>query len=649
MFYLSTSLPQSSFGLSGLWGISGHSFTSLNSYEFNPSNYSVIKDWAFSFSYGSELSNRISSNLYQFSAGKSFNDHFISLRYSPGFQKEFVFQSEVVTSSNSESSVLESRYHYKELLGFGYSNKTSKYLSVGLNVRLFEQDFTNETVSAVFSDSVYFIRESEEDKSNFWKADAGIVWQPANNLFFGLSTLNLFILNNKTNNPENDGFKLKTDRSFLLGAGYSPVNDLNLNFIYESTSSFQGGFSTSLNIDVNKIGIGVTSFHDKEQVPFLAGVTASAIYSSGSFDISLSWIKYFSDRKSAVGVNNFSTNGISNILNNRYSNDKIILTANFKLSAGFEQRVKFLDVNINTNIYPTLAEKYIHFPFATATVENLTGEKIEVKPAAMINMINNENIYSPQVYILPYDTIEISFYTIIPDDFSILNPEISFVNFFLQTVHEDYDDKFQKAILINGKNAWDGSVHNLKYFIEKDRGFTINYSKQVLSKHKSELDSLRSDLLFFYKAKFIFNDFIKDMLYISDPRASAEYVQYPKETIELKGGDCDDLSVCYSALLESVGIETALVDFKSEEDLRHVNIMFNTKLSPGQANLITENDMKYFVRKEENGNDEVWIPVETTALTGFNNAWNIAAEKFQKEVFNKLGLLKGDVEIIDVY
>lgn len=47
--------------------------------------------------------------------------------------------------------------------------------------------------------------------------------------------------------------------------------------------------------------------------------------------------------------------------------------------------------------------------------------------------------------------------------------------------------------------------------------------------------------------------------------------------------------------------------------------MFNSKLSPDQASLITANDTKYFIRKDENGNDEIWIPIETTSLTDFDS------------------------------
>ena len=84
------------------------------------------------------------------------------------------------------------------------------------------------------------------------------------------------------------------------------------------------------------------------------------------------------------------------------------------------------------------------------------------------------------------------------------------------------------------------------------------------------------------------------MQYVSDPRSSTEYVQFPTQTIEVAGGDCDDLSVAFSALLESIGIQTAFVDYKSEEKISHVNLLINTKLKPEEAELITQNDKKYF-------------------------------------------------------
>ncbi len=650
LYFTTNLLPQSSLGLNGLQGVLDGSFISINSFEQNPSNYSNIKDWIFSLSYGAEFANTTTSNLYQISAGKAFNNHYFSLRYSPGIQKEFIFKSgETVTLGNSESVKLESRFLYKELFGAGYSYKISKQFSAGLSLRFFKEDITQEYLSTVFSDSIYLVPGTEIDNANFWKGDLGIVWLLNRDLSISLSSVNLFILKDKNLNEANNHFSLKNNKALLIGMNYYPLNNFNINFLYETNNSLQAGISKLLNLGKNKIGISLSAFHDKQQKPFFAGINSSVFFISKSFDISLAWYKYLSNRKSTGSYEDFYSNGITNIYNNQFSFDKLLFAVNFKLNTSIEQKVKFIDLTIKQNIYPALADKYLDTPIASAKVINLTDEKQYVKPSVIINGINNDAIQSPVYSIMPFDTTEINFYTIIPDNYSKLNPELSYANFYLNSLNDNSDDELQKAILINGINAWDGNVHNLKYFIKRDLNFSINYSREILANNKSVLDTVIGALADFYKAKIIFNAFVKNLTYISDPRASSEYVQYPSETIKLKGGDCDDLSVCYSSLLESIGIETALVDYKNNPDVKHVNVMFNSKLTPQQANLITENDTKYFLRKNDKGIDEVWIPVETTSLTDFNSAWLIGSQLFQKEAIDKLGLLNGEVEIIDIY
>ncbi len=650
MWSFNFTFAQSSLGLNGLNGITNESFTSLNSFEYNPSNYSVIKDWAFSFTYGGDLASNISSNLYQVSAAKSFGKHFISFRYSPGYQKEFIFNSgSIIIDTTSKPVNLEKKYQFKELFGLGYSFRFNNNLSIGLNAKYFTQDFTNENVSTVFSDTLYFIRDTEQDNSDLWKSDFGLVWKPNDNLVFNFSTVNLLVLKNEVQNTENKDFELKTKKTLLAGINYSPKKYLNFNFLFETNNSLVMGFSNLFPINNNKLGFSFSAFHDKEQNPYFTGIIPSVIFTSKYFDISLTWIKYFTDRKAFGSYSDFKDNGISNIINNRFSYDKLLLTTNFKLNTLVEQRVKFLDVVIKQNIYPALAEKYIDSPIATAKVINLTNEMIDVRPVILLNNITTEKFQSPAVSILPNDTCNIDFYAIIPETYSGVNPEISYATFYLMTVNDDFDDEYQKALLINGLNAWDGNVHNLKYFIKHDLDFSVKYSKTILAKNKNAIDTLINAATDFYKSKIIFNSFIKNLTYTADPRATAEFVQYPEQTIDIKGGDCDDLSVCYASLLESIGIETALVDFKPLNKLRHVNVIFNTKLSPQQATLITENDTKYFIRKNNDGIDEVWIPIETTSLSDFDSAWAIGADKFQKEAIHDLGLIKGEVEIVDIY
>jgi len=119
--------------------------------------------------------------------------------------------------------------------------------------------------------------------------------------------------------------------------------------------------------------------------------------------------------------------------------------------------------------------------------------------------------------------------------------------------------------------------------------------------------------------------------------------------MERKGGDCDDLSVAFASILEIAGIETAFVDFKSDDGISHVNLLINTGLNSSQAELITQNDKKYFLRENQNGEDEIWIPLETTHFVSFESSWNLAAEKFYREAIENFGLQKGKVLITDIY
>jgi hypothetical protein len=649
MFNLITTSAQSSFTLNGFSGLTNESFTSLNAFEFNSANYSVIKDWGFSFTYGGETEPEFTSNLYQISAAKNFGKHFIGIRYSPGYQKEFLFKSTPVKGDSLIEPVsVESKYLYKELFGLGYSYKISNNISAGVNLRYFEENITVENVTIVYATQPYFDKTSVVDKSSFLKTDIGFVWKVNDVFAVNINSSNLLLLRSGFDEKENDEYKLRNKKSAIIGLNISPFQDLNLFAQYETGNGLFSSLSKLVSFSTNKIGLSFSAFHDKQQNPFIAGIIPSAIFISKYFDISLSWINYFSGRTSVSGFNEFKENGISNIINNQYSFDKVLLTTNFKLNTLVEQKVKFLDVTINQNIYPALAERYTDNPIATAKVLNLTNERLDIKPEVLINGINNNRIQSPVVTILPFDTIEVNFFTVIPDEYSKLNAELTYADFYLMTVNDDYDDQYQKALLVNGINAWDGNVHNLKYFINKDLDFSIKYTKSILAMNKQSLDTIPNALIEFQKAKLIFESFTKNLTYISDPRASAEYVQYPNQTLELKGGDCDDLSVCYSSLLESVGVETALVDFNNNKSVKHVNLMFNTKLRPDQAYLITKNDSKYFIRRNQDGNDEVWISIETTSLTDFDSAWTIASDKFQEDAINKLGLIKGEVEIIDI-
>ena len=639
-------LPQNSFGLTGYWGTPESYTTPYYNYESNPSNYFSLKDWGIFLQYGAEFSGSVNSSLYMLALAKRLGNHTLSARFTPGYQKEFLFATgESIIINDSTTQSLEAKYNYKELFGLGYSFNFNKQFNAGLTIRFFNQDFNQEIVKPVFGDTLYLVRESLDEKVNFWKADIGMNYLVNDNLQFGLASVNLLNFGDKPASEEFQGLEMKQERGALLSVSYLPVDFFNLHAIYETPNSFQLSATGS----VNNFVYGFTAFHDKYQEPFVAGIIPAVGYKTGLFEILLSGVKYFSERNTSASFSKFSEEGIHNIINNRYSFDKVILSLAVNISSTSEKKVELIDVNIVRDIYPTFYDIYVNQPFAYGKVVNISQEPVSVTPSVKIEGVTDEKIQSPPVMVSPGDTATVPFYVIIPEKYSLDKTVLSYADFYVSASSPEPDDQMQKASLINGVNAWDGNVANLRYFIFKDPDFSINYAKGVLSNYKTLLDTLPDVLANFYKAKIIFNDFIKKMVYTSDPRATAEYVQFPKQTMELKGGDCDDLSVAYSSFLENVGVQTALVDYKGNGEIRHVNVLFNTGLAPQFARLITNNDSKYFLRKNSQGKDEVWVPVETTSLTNFDEAWNIGVEKFNREAIDSLGIAKGKVQIIDVY
>jgi len=641
---------QSSFGLSGFWTPLQQSSTLLNSFEANPGNFSSLKDWGLSLSYGGEFSNTPTSSLYLISLEKQIGNHFISLRYTPGYQKEFIFNNgESIVLQDSTSQSLSSQFTYKELFGLGYSYKFSGKFSAGFSLRYFKQEFDQQSILPVFSDTVYLNQVNKIDNINFWRGDLGINYNPSKYFSFSLATINLLNVNESVADSTLAPYEIKKDKGVSFGLSVAPLDNYDLNLIYETTNALQAGVNSYFNLFGDRIGFSISAFHDKFQSPFFAGIIPSLSFSTKLFGISLSGVKYFSDRNISHTFSEFTSDGINNIINNRYSYDKAVLTVTFALNTIPEKEVEFLDVNIIRDIYPTMSDNYLNLPFANAKIVNLTDKTLTVKPSSKIEGINEDKIISPVVTIGPKDTVEVPFFTIIPQTYDKKKTGISFVDFFVTANNDKPDDQAQKPILINGINAWDGKVINLRYFIKRNYEFSMDYSKKILSSYKAELDTMSYSLSIFYKAKILFNNCVKELVYTSNPTAAQDYVQFPNETLKLKGGNCDDLSVLYSSLLESVGIQTALVDYKPQNGIGHVNVLVNTQLSPEQARLITDNDSKYFIRRNESGVDEVWIPVETTSLTNFDKAWELGAEKFNQDALTNLGLAKGNVEIVDIY
>ncbi len=102
-------------------------------------------------------------------------------------------------------------------------------------------------------------------------------------------------------------------------------------------------------------------------------------------------------------------------------------------------------------------------------------------------------------------------------------------------------------------------------------------------------------------------------------KGDVDFLQFPQQTLEYRTGDCDDLSILYCALLESVGIETAFITVPG-----HIYMAFNVEMSPAEARkrFLKPDDLIY---KDEKS----WVPIEVTQREGgFLKAWATGAKEW---------------------
>ena len=145
---------------------------------------------------------------------------------------------------------------------------------------------------------------------------------------------------------------------------------------------------------------------------------------------------------------------------------------------------------------------------------------------------------------------------------------------------------------------------------------------------------------------------LQGIFYATDPNIPLESgaideIQHPHEMLKRFAietetqsksstfGDCDDSTVLYCSILESVGINTALIQFP-----KHVMMAFNLgNVSLEQAQNLSIPNVYIAI------NGQVWIPIETTMIKdGFVSAWETAIEQLQKESIEELATVESGWE-----
>lgn len=204
------------------------------------------------------------------------------------------------------------------------------------------------------------------------------------------------------------------------------------------------------------------------------------------------------------------------------------------------------------------------------------------------------------------------------------------------TVGYDYLDTekeatFDVSLEVQHRNAltWDDSEKAAAFVTPTDPRL-LRYARPVASLARTT-DAPAINSVFRQAVALLEALRVHGMSYVPDPTTpyrelsatagAVDYVQFPVESLQYRTGDCDDLSVLYVALLESVGTETAFITVPG-----HIFVAFAVGWNEAHARrvFVNANDLVF-------SGGQCWLPVEVTALDrGFNAAWHEGARVWNR-------------------
>jgi hypothetical protein len=201
---------------------------------------------------------------------------------------------------------------------------------------------------------------------------------------------------------------------------------------------------------------------------------------------------------------------------------------------------------------------------------------------------------------------------------------------------ELYRDVRNLTVRIFDRNAmrWDDDRKAAAFVTAKDPK-VLNFAKAVAAittdKGPQAVDpNLQAGMALFkaldlYGLKYVI-DPKTPFIELSQTDSQVDYLQFPRQTLEFRAGDCDDLSILFCALLESIGIETAFVTVPG-----HIFAAFRLETLARETARDFTSVTDLILR-----DSEVWVPVEVTERKeGFLRAWQEGAREWREAASRK--------------
>jgi hypothetical protein len=622
-------------------------------FAVNPAGIVQMRDWDLNIStYIVPREKPVGFVFHGFSIGKRFlEDEAVALRYSPGTSVRFVVPPVLVLGGTPSSNDRE--ISYQESFAVAYAHRFAGNLSAGLSARVRREEVADTRYQMVYQDTIsYPTAVQDAFAANLWSVDASVFWSPISRLAISCAGRNLFWWRTGDIGEPLRQYQLPTKVIGEAGASYTPFRNLIVAASASTASRGACGVEWSSGFGLRLRGGALWDFNGSARCDAL---TAGIGWSYELFEVNAGYISFTerSKHNGTTSVTAFDPALLTDLDIHPYSGNRVALSLKASFGNVRESLARIEGITVFGSIYPSASEMLAYKPIGSVRIRNISGKPINARIRFFVERLMDSPTESPVSYIAAGESAELPLMV-------VFNEQVKKVKaltvregdvYVSASPAEQYDDKSQTRLVILGRNAWNGDSKSLRYFVTPDDPAVLRYSRDVLLDHRDSLSRVPDRLEAFAKARILVNSLAGRLLYVNDPKLTADFVQYPSETLQLRGGDCDDMTVCFTSLLSSIGLSTAFVDVVPPDhpEKSHIYMLCDTGVEPQYGRSISENPKRCIVRRNSTGIETLWLPLETTvAARGFDEAWTNGAQEYFDDVEVGLGLVKGWVHIVDV-
>ncbi len=286
-------------------------------------------------------------------------------------------------------------------------------------------------------------------------------------------------------------------------------------------------------------------------------------------------------------------------------------------------------------IFPVFRKYYDDHPIGTVTIKNNEKQAISgVSAGVYIKEYMNDPKVSPVEAIAPGSTVQVPVFALFNEHvLDTTEPTKTSTEITVDYRMDDanYRTAVTETVRMLDRNAmtWDDDRRAAAFVTAKDPAvlaFAKHISGLVREQKVAGMNEKLQTACALHEALTLYG-----ISYVVDPassyaeqskdKVSADFLQFPRQTLQYKAGDCDDLSILNAALLESVGIPTAFVTVPG-----HIFIAFSLGISPEEARRSFSTTDDLLIR-----DNDVWVPVEVTDIgNGFLSAWRLGAKEWRE-------------------